>query len=133
MALRIAEGLAAFRDPETGRRPVSRVYRAQDIYAGPHRGEGPDLVVACDRGYRVGNQTAVGGVGSRVVEPNLKQWSGDHIVAPSVVPAVIMANVPLQLEGATAYDVAPTAMSLLGLSMPECDGRPLPPRAASTA
>ena len=123
----IVRRLSVYRDPQTGRQPVPHVYRAEDIFSGPLMAEAPDLVIGCAPGYRMSWQTAVGGVRADVLQPNERQWSGDHIVAPSYVPATILSNAPLDLTGATALDVAPTVTALLGLPpLADCDGRPLP-------
>jgi len=122
----IARRLAAYRDPQTGRQPVPRVYQAKDIYSGSAMDEAPELVIGCSPGYRMSWQTAVGGVRADILQPNDRHWSGDHIVDPSYVPATILSNVPLDLQGATVFDVAPTVMSLLGLPpLADCDGHQL--------
>ncbi|MHC4479696.1 MAG: alkaline phosphatase family protein [Planctomycetota bacterium] len=126
LARRIADLMASLQDPKTGRRPVARISRREDIYGGPHLAEAPDMVLGTSPGYRMSWQTAVGGVGPDVLSPNRKHWSGDHIVEPSSVPGAILTNAPLNVAEAGAEDIAPTMLALLGLEVPEeCDGRSL--------
>ncbi len=122
----IAARLADYLDPGTGRKPVHRVYSRGDIYHGGELADAPDLVVGFRPGYGMNWQTAIGGVSSEILSPNDKQWSGGHIVDPSFVPGTILTNLPLDLTGATVADIAPTALTLLGVPPdPESDGRPL--------
>jgi hypothetical protein len=88
--------------------------------------QAPEMVLSTGPGYRMGWQTAVGGVAPDVLSPNVKHWSGDHIVRPASVPGTIMSNVPLALDGASAHDLAPTVLAMLGLPAPaEGDGASL--------
>ena len=122
----IAARLADYKDPATGQKPIHRVYTRGEIYHGGELAEAPDLVVGFRPGYRMNWQTAIGGVSSEILSPNDKRWSGDHIVDPSFVPGTILTNVPLDLTGAAAADIAPTALALLGVPhSADTDGRPL--------
>lgn len=47
----LARGLAGLRDLETGEPMVSRVYRREEIYAGPLFDRAPDLLVQTCDGY----------------------------------------------------------------------------------
>ncbi len=124
---RLAERAAAYRD---GGRAVVELTPRGDLYDGPLLEEAPDMVLSTAPGYRMGWQTAVGGVAPEVLSPNEKHWSGDHIVRPAAVPGTIMSNVPLELDGAGAPDVAPTVLAMLGLpATADCDGACLLPGA----
>ena len=111
----IAARLEAYRDPQTGTQPVRVAYRGHQIHNGPHRSEGPDLIPGMAPGYRMGWQTAVGGLSVDVVTRNERHWCGDHIVDPAVVPGAILSNVPSRLADATVTNVAPTILGLAGL------------------
>src|SRR3989442_5858696 len=111
----IARQLEALVDPETGERPVTRVYRREDIYSGFDPRLVPDLRVANSAHYRVGWQTALGEVPPQVFEDNLKAWSGDHCSNdPSLVPGVLFSNVPLATTDPGIADIHPTVLQLLG-------------------
>ncbi|MFO8009073.1 MAG: alkaline phosphatase family protein [Candidatus Brocadiia bacterium] len=121
---RLAERAAAYETP-SGQAIVELTTR-DDLYEGPLMDQAPDMVLSTAPGYRMGWQTAVGGVAPDVLSPNEKHWSGDHIVRPASVPGTIMSNVPLALNGASAHDLAPTVLAMLGLPAPaECDGASL--------
>jgi len=123
----IASGLEALVDPETGERPVVRVYRREEIYSGFDPRVLPDLRPANANHYRVGWQTALGEVPPNIFEDNLKAWSGDHCSNdPSVVPGVLFSNVRLDGGGPGIGDIHPTILDLLGVpAVPGIDGRSL--------
>jgi hypothetical protein len=79
-------------DPETGEPFVVRVYDAAEIYAGKMMGDAPDLVVGYAPGYRASWQTALGGVPEKLIVPNDRKWSGDHLIEPSAVPGVLFTS-----------------------------------------
>jgi predicted AlkP superfamily phosphohydrolase/phosphomutase len=131
IAARIAERMPAYTDPSTGLNPVVRVDRARDLYSGAALPDGPDMVVSTRPGYRIGWHTAVGGVCATVLSPNEKHWSGDHIVDPAAVSGTIMSNAPLNVAQASVLDIAPSALAILGVPIPEeMDGTSLLDRGA---
>lgn len=123
----IAGGLTGMTDPEDGVRVVNRVYAGQEVYRGARLDEAPDLVVGFSRNYRVSWQTALGGIPSRVIEPNMEKWSGDHCsVDRDLVPGVLLCNRKVVSETPDLRDVAPTALNWLGCPVPdEYEGRDL--------
>ncbi len=124
--------LRALTDPQHGTPALQAVYRAADIYRGPYVAEAPDLVIGFAQGYRASWQTTVGATPADVFEDNRKKWSGDHLIDPSFVPGVFLANQPMAAEAPTVYDLAPTVLDALGLSAPaEMEGRSLLQHGAS--
>jgi predicted AlkP superfamily phosphohydrolase/phosphomutase len=123
----IATALGAVRDPENdGRPPIRRVLSREQLYAGPYADESPDLVVNFANGYRVSWGTALGAVPVGHFEDNVKKWSGDHLMDPSLVPGVLFMNRPFRGEGAGLVDLAPTILAALGVpSGPDMEGRSL--------
>jgi predicted AlkP superfamily phosphohydrolase/phosphomutase len=123
----IARQLEALVDPETGEKPVQRVYRREDMYSGFDPRLIPDLRVANSAHYRIGWQTALGEVPPKIFEDNLKAWSGDHCSNdPSLVPGVLFSNVKLARTDPGIADIYPTVLSLLGVSPVEgIDGHSL--------
>jgi len=113
-------------DPATGKPIVRRVYRREEIYAGPYAEKGPDLVAGFEPGYRASWQTALGGVPETVMEPNRKRWSGDHCVDPPLVSGVLFLNRPLASPQPRIIDIAPTILKLFGIAPPDSvDGQAL--------
>src|SRR5205823_14521523 len=50
----LARELAGLRDPDTGAPPVARVAPSEEVYAGPHAVDAPDLLVATTAGSHGG-------------------------------------------------------------------------------
>ncbi len=123
----IVRQLEALVDPETGERPVKRVYRREEIYSGYDPRIVPDLRAANSAHYRIGWQTALGEVPPKIFEDNLKAWSGDHCSNdPSLVPGVLFSNVRLGRGDPGIADIYPTVLALLGVPPVEgIDGRSL--------
>jgi predicted AlkP superfamily phosphohydrolase/phosphomutase len=125
LSKKISERLAAYRDP-SGKAPIAASYDRRDIYSGFDNEVAPDIVVGFSPGYCMARTTAIGGVNPEVLSANERHWCGDHIVDPSTVPGTIMSNVPVDMSRATACDVAPTVLKLLGVGSPEeCEGQSL--------
>ncbi|MBO0912290.1 MAG: alkaline phosphatase family protein [Acidobacteria bacterium] len=126
----IQSGLAAIRDPGTGRAAIRDVRRREELYSGPYQGAAPDLLVNFLPGFRVSWQSAVGGFASSLFEDNTRPWSGDHIVDPEAVPGVFFMNqtpfpeggrsaAPGRNHAAAIVDLAPTILDYLGAPRPE--------------
>jgi len=117
-------------DPKTSTPVVHAVYQKQDVFRGPFTDLAPDLHVGFQRGYRASWQTALGAVPKLEIEDNLKKWSGDHLIAPELVPGVLFANKPLAKKDPTLYDLAPTILRQAGITLTDretadFDGQPL--------
>lgn len=119
--------LEALVDPETGEKPVRKVYRREEIYSGFDPRLIPDLRAANSEHYRIGWQTALGEVPPKIFEDNLKAWSGDHCSNdPALVPGVLFSNVRLAGADPGIADLYPTILALLGVPAVEgIDGRSL--------
>lgn len=111
-----------------GNRVISSVYRGDRVYNGPYAGDGPDLIVGTEEGYRSGWSCVTGGVGPSVLYPNDRHWNGDHCHDHRLVPGTISCNVRLDADGAGIIDVAPTVLEALGIRPPDyMEGRSLLP------
>ncbi len=116
--------LSGLKDEETV--AIRQVYEASAIYRGPYIDAAPDMLVGYARGYRTSWDAALGKVTGRVFEDNLKAWSGDHCVDPTLVPGVLFSNMKVDAEDPGIEDMAPTALSLFGIEAPAwMEGRPL--------
>jgi predicted AlkP superfamily phosphohydrolase/phosphomutase len=126
--------LAGLRDEESTV-AIRDVYDANTIYDGPYLDAAPDLIVGYAAGYRASWSAAVGKVSLAVFEDNVKRWSGDHCVDPSLVPGVLFSNRKLDAKvtgqaGPGIEDMAPTVLRLFGVEAPAwMEGRPLVSRA----
>ena len=69
----LTRDLLELKDPETGIRPLLKVYRREDVYSGPYLEETPDLLLGFRDGYRISWQTALGGIPKEVFEDNRKK------------------------------------------------------------
>lgn len=125
----IAKRLSALVDPASGQRAIRTVYDADDVYRGPYRDNGPDLIVGYESGYRASWDTAVGKTGGEVFADNTKAWSGDHCVDRALVPGVFFCNRKVDLAAGPPQitDLAPTILHLMGIAKPaHMDGAVLP-------
>ncbi|MCK4304102.1 MAG: alkaline phosphatase family protein [Candidatus Eisenbacteria sp.] len=111
-------GLSGLRDPETGKVGILRVYDADEIYHGPYRHNGPDLVIGYNRDYRASWNGAVGMANDEVFEDNTKSWSGDHCVDPLEVPGIFFCNRVIKTEFPGLVDFGPTVLDLFGVPRP---------------
>jgi len=112
--------LAGLRDEDSGEIAIRNVYASEAI------SPAPDLIVGYARGYRASWDAALGKVSPRVFEDNVKAWSGDHCVDPSLVPGVLFSNRRLNAEDPGIEDMAPTALRLFGIQPPEwMEGKPV--------
>lgn len=122
----IIEGLSKLSDPETNRKPILKLYRGGEIYSGDFSADAPDIVIGFDEGYRMSWENAVGGSRQAILADNNEEWKGDHLVDPSIVPAVLFANFNITKENPDLTDIAPTVLNLLGLEVPQTmDGKGL--------
>ena len=116
---RLKRELEAWRDPETGERPVYRVYRREEVYSGPEMETLPDLIVGYDAGYRISGTDAQLQIGPRILAANQLRWSGDHCMAAEVVPGILFSSRPLELDDPRIVDLPVTILAEFGIERPE--------------
>jgi len=123
----IARGLEAEIDPATGERFVEHVYKGPEIFPDAPRERAPDLQIAFRDGYRTSWATPLGGIPNELMEPNTRKWSGDHAASDVVdTPGVILASRRLAADDPVIVDLAPTALTYLGVPVPpDMHGHPL--------
>ncbi len=116
--------LLAFRDPATGDPVVTAVHRREEVYRGPYRDGGPDLLVETAR-----TVCMVEGLGRRALVPAGRapdERTGNH-----ARDGILLLHGPdvqggLAVPRAAVEDVAPTVLHLLGLPIDaEMDGHVL--------
>ena len=107
-------------DPQTGRRPIVKGYKATECYSGPYRDQGPDILVGYNRGYRASWQTALGKIPRHWYETNDKKWSGDHCMASDLLPGILLTNRKVQSPAeASLYDITATILAAFQIPRPK--------------
>ena len=103
----LAEQLAAFRDPDTGKAPIGKIYRKEEVLSGRFLDTAPDLLLVPAPFYSLTH--------ARGMVEDADWLSGDHrlegvIVAtgPEVTPGQLQEEVRL-------IDLGPTSLAALGV------------------
>ena len=130
----ITEALLEVRDSD-GSRVVETVTRVEDVYPGADPALAPDLLVGYAANYRASWATAEGAMPYALFEDNHDRWSGDHCIAPHLVPGILVTNRTVLVDDPDLTDLAPTILSVYGVDpAPHMTGRVLfaePERLAS--
>ena len=122
----IAEKLTNLTDSARDKSAIKNVHLAEEVYHGPYKADGPNLIVGYHRGYRASWETAIGKITEDVFHANTKAWSGDHCVDSSLVPGVLFCNRPIATEQARLLDIGPTVLDMFGVKVPAyMDGKPI--------
>ncbi len=106
-------------DPLDGRQAIKTADRSDQVYHGDMISIGPDIVVGYYRGWRGSNESAMGKIPDTQFEDNMLKWSGDHCIAASEVPGILMANRPVRRDNPSLLDMAPTILRLFGIEPPQ--------------
>ena len=114
----INDKLRGLPDPEGDSEAITELWAGEDIYHGPYRENGPDVIVGYKPGYRTDWDAAVGAVTSTVISDNTRSWSGDHCMDPRQVPGVLFSTIPFASTRPNLVDMAPSVLDLLGLTAP---------------
>jgi predicted AlkP superfamily phosphohydrolase/phosphomutase len=126
LTARLARELEAVVDPETGQRPVDRVYRRDDLYQGAATPGLPELLVGYTPGYRSSSPSVLGGTGRTILDLNPWAWSGDHSMAADLVPGTLLASRPVSRPRPSLLDLPVTLLEWFGVERPpEMVGRSL--------
>jgi len=130
----LAAKLGGLKDGPAGPIAINKIYDKDEIYDGPYKDNGPDLIVGYNAGYRASWEGVTGVVGGAVFEDNVKAWSGDHCIDPACVPGVLFSSLKLAAPSPSIMDVAPTVLELFGLRPPaHMDGVSLLPGAGGAS
>lgn len=115
----LIDKLSGLRDPQTDEIAITEMFDNKNIYAGPYKSNGPDLITGYNIGYRISWNGATGVVNDRVFEDNVKAWSGDHCIDPRLVPGVVFCNRKIYAQKPALMDMAPTVLQLFGVKKPQ--------------
>ncbi|MFT7461955.1 MAG: putative AlkP superfamily phosphohydrolase/phosphomutase, partial [Pseudohongiellaceae bacterium] len=117
--------LTAIVDPKNGLHPVLAAYAGRDIYSGSasvdRTAEAPDIVIGYDAGYGASEHATLGEVtGEAIIYDNLgHDFTGNHLMDPSVVPGILMVNRKLAHDGNDLTDVTATLLDVYGVAKGE--------------
>ena len=115
--------LLAMVDARIGANPISLIYQTRDQFAGPHLGEGPDIIVGYSRGYRYSWDGPLGEFGPDIIVDNDDEWSGDHTNDYRLVPGVLLTNQRISLETPALHDLTVAVLDEFGVApLPEMIG-----------
>lgn len=114
----LAAKLEQIKDPDTGTQVVTKAFIAEDHFSKDFLDRAPDIIVGCNKGYRVSGSSALGGMNPRIVTPNMDWWSGDHCMNPMHVPATFISNFKINKQVPNITDMAPTILKAFGIENP---------------
>lgn len=112
---RVLEGLAALRDPETGKPLVTMAQRREDLFSGAQVEGAPDVVYMLAEGECLGSLRLDGPLLER---SNWLTWTGVHRLTGIFAASGPSFQAGRRLEGLRIIDVAPTILRVLGLAAP---------------
>jgi len=112
------EKLEGLMDEEKNRVAIRTVYETTRMFDGPYVGNGPDLIIGYNIGYRASWEAAVGNISEKVIDDNTRSWSGDHCIDPKLVPGVFFSNRKITTRTPNIMDVAPSVLDLFGVKIP---------------
>ncbi|MBD3272680.1 MAG: hypothetical protein GF384_09115 [Elusimicrobia bacterium] len=110
----ISEKLLSWHDTKYQQPIINRVYKREEIFWGPESINAPDLYIGFNIGYRASWQTAIGAVPKKLIEDNMKKWSGSHLFDPQLIDGILLTNRPVTKEKPSIYDIAPTVLTIIG-------------------
>jgi len=91
----ITKKLLMWKGPD-GRNVIHRILPKDDIYSGPLKEFGPDLLVGYAPGYRASSETGLGGFKRIQIDINSDHWGSDHCIDSQLVPGVLFSNQSLK-------------------------------------
>ncbi len=116
---KLARELESIVDPETGQRPITKVYRRDEMYTGPATPIMPELLVGYTPGYRNASASVLGATGKPTIDLNPWAWSGDHSMARDLVPGTLLSSKPVPRTGNSILDLPVTILEHFGVEKPE--------------
>lgn len=103
---------------DNGQDVFHEIYRAKETYKGLYTKNAPDLILGYKPGYRVSWENVTGGIGDDIFTDNVKAWSGDHHIAPELIPGILLSNQKIKTEDPSILDLAPSLLGLWGVKPP---------------
>lgn len=119
LVARISRELESFVDDGTGRKPVAKVYRRDDIYSGAMTPIMPEMLVGYTPGFRNSSPSVLGATGRVLVDVNPWAWSGDHSMARDLVPGSLFASRPVTAANPSILDLPVSILKWFGVDKPQ--------------
>jgi predicted AlkP superfamily phosphohydrolase/phosphomutase len=116
---RLARELEAVVDPETGQRPIAKVYRRDEMYLGPATPIMPELLVGYTPGYRNASSSVLGATGRPTIDLNPWAWSGDHSMARDLVPGTLLSSRRTAKAEPSILDLPVSILEFFGVETPQ--------------
>lgn len=110
--------LLQLRDPKNGEQVVTEAFIGEDHYSKDFLHRAPDIIVGCNRGYRISGGSALGSMKPEIISDNMDWWSGDHCMNPNHVPATFISNFKIDKKVPHIMDMAPTILKNFGIETP---------------
>lgn len=122
----LTEKIKGLVDEEKQEVAIRDVVDTERTFSGPYAFDAVDLLIGYNAGYRSSWACASGRVTESVFEDNIKHWSGDHSVHPSIVPGILFVNREIETEHPDIKDISATILQLFGVNVPSyMMGKPL--------
>lgn len=115
----IARKLEDYKDPETGEKAILKAFISDEVYSGAHMSHSPDIILGFNKGYRISWASPLGRLPKKIVEDNRDKWSGDHCMAPQLIPGILLTNRKIKKASPALYDLSPTMLKIYGIPIPE--------------
>ncbi len=119
LTARLIRELESLVDPETGKRPIAKVYRRESMYVGPSTPMMPELLVGYTPGYRSSSTSVLGSTGKATIDLNPWAWSGDHSMARDLVPGTLVSSRKVAKQHPSILDLPVTILDFFGVEKPE--------------
>ena len=115
---RISAELQGITDGETGRKPVDRVYRQEEVYSGDFTYEMPTCWSATRRVYRSSSSSVLGETGQVTLDVNPYAWSGDHSMSRDRVPGTLFSSRSISKARPSILDLPVSILDHFGIEKP---------------
>jgi predicted AlkP superfamily phosphohydrolase/phosphomutase len=118
LAARLTRELQSLTDPETGRKPVVRVYARDALYSGELTPEMPEMLVGYAPGFRCSAPSVLGATGKEILDMNPWAWSGDHSMDRDHVPGSLFSSREVARPDPNIVDLPVTILDFFGIEKP---------------
>jgi len=118
LTAKLTRELEAVVDGDTGKRPIAKVYKRDDLYTGAQVDRMAELLVGYTPGYRNSSTSFMGATGSEIVNLNPWAWSGDHSMARDLVPGSLFSSRPIAARRPDIIDLPVTILDWFGVDKP---------------
>jgi predicted AlkP superfamily phosphohydrolase/phosphomutase len=119
LASRISRELQGIYDSDTGKNPISRVYRREEVYQGEMTPNMPELLVGYTPGFAAASDSVLGGTGKEIIDINPRAWSGDHSMSRDLVPGSLICSRPILKPDPSIMDLPVTILEFFGIDKPK--------------